>query len=389
MTRLLIRLFIREPDNTEDWRIRTAYGNLAGGVGIFCNMLLFFGKYLLGTLLGSIAITADAVNNLSDASGNIVSLIGFRLGAKKPDPKHPYGHARYEYLAGLVVCVIILAIGLSLAKESIGKILHPSRVVFSWITVGILLASVLVKLWLFLFYRAVGRRISSETLLCTAADSRNDVLATGAVLVSIGLSRLTGWAGWDGLTGLLVAGFILISGFLLLRDTLSPLVGEAPSRELVERIEQKVLSYPGVMGMHNLMVHDYGPGHVFVSLHVEFPAEAEVLEAHDLIDRIEHDFLTEEHLLVTIHYDPIVTKDARVAELRSYFTEAAREFDPQITIHDLRIVPGTTHTNIVFDCVLPAGYDRPEQEVLAYFEARAREKSPDYVCVVETEQDYV
>lgn len=389
MTALLIRLFIREPDHTDDRRVRAAYGNLAGGVGIFCNVLLFLGKYLLGTLLGSIAITADAINNLSDASGNIVSLIGFRLGAKKPDPKHPYGHARYEYLAGLVVCVIILAIGLSLAKESLGKLLHPSRISFSWITVGILLASVLVKLWLFLFYRAIGRKIDSETLLCTAADSRNDVLSTGAVLLSIGLSQLTGRAFWDGLTGLLVAGFILVSGFLLLRDTLSPLVGEAPNREFVERIERKVLSYPGVMGMHNLMVHDYGPGHVFISLHVEFPAEVDVLEAHDLIDRIEHDFLVEEHVLVTIHYDPIVTSDARVAELRAYFEEAAHAFDPRLTIHDLRLVPGTTHTNIVFDCVLPAGYDRTEQELLTYFEEKAKERSPEYVCVVEIEQDYV
>ncbi len=389
MTRLLIKLFIRDAQNTEDRHVRTAYGNLAGIVGILCNALLFLGKYALGTLLGSIAVTADAVNNLSDASGNLVSLIGFRLGARRPDPKHPYGHARYEYLAGLIVCVIILSIGLSLAMESVEKILHPATPRLSPVMVWVLVASILVKLWLFLFYRFIGKKISSETLLCSAADSRNDVLATGAVLLSIGLSHLTKWSIWDGITGLLVAIFILISGFLLLQNTLSPLVGEAPDRELVERIEKKVLSYPGVMGIHNLMVHDYGPGHVFASFHIEFPAEADVLASHDLIDLIEHDFLLEEHILVTIHYDPIVTSDERVAHLRAYFTEAAKQFDPRVTIHDLRIVPGTTHTNIVFDCVLPADYDRPEQEVLSYFEAKAKEKSPDYICVVEIEQNYI
>ena len=235
-----------------------------------------------GTLFGSIAIMADALNNLSDASSNVVSLVGFRLAAKGPDEKHPYGHVRYEYLAGLVVCVTILAIGLSLLKESALKVLHPTAVVFSWLSVGVLAVSIGVKLWMSRFNKTIGQRINSETLMATAADSRNDVLTTSAVLLSTVLSHLTGWDVLDGLMGVAVAAFILWSGWGLMMDTLSPLLGESPSPELVEHIEHTVMSYPGVLGVHDLMVHDYGPGHQFASLHIEFPAEADPLEAHNL-----------------------------------------------------------------------------------------------------------
>ena len=283
MTKLLIRLFIRQPDNAQDHDVRSAYGNLAGVVGMVCNLLLCLGKLTVGTLFGSIAITADALNNLSDASSNVVSLVGFKLASKAPDAEHPFGHARYEYLAGLVVSVTILGIGFSLLKESVVKVLHPTAVGFSWLTVAVLIASILVKLWMSVFNRTIGRIISSETLIATAADSRNDVLSTGAVLVAAILCRITGWDRLDGLMGVGVAVFILISGWGLVMDTLSPLLGESPSEDLVDHIEQKVLSYPGVLGMHDLMVHDYGPGHQFASLHVELPAEQDPLEAHDLI----------------------------------------------------------------------------------------------------------
>ena len=388
MTQFLIRCFIKRPDDVKDAAVRTAYGNLASLVGMACNILLCIGKLLAGTLFGSIAIMADALNNLSDASSNVVSLIGFRLAAKAPDAEHPYGHARYEYLAGLVVSVTILAIGLSLLKESALKVLHPTPVAFSWLSIGVLAASILVKLWLSGFNRAVGKKINSETLMATAADSRNDVLTTGAVLLSTILCSLTGYGIIDGIMGVGVAAFILWSGWGLVMDTLSPLLGESPSPELVEHIERTVMSYPGVLGMHDLMVHDYGPGHQFASLHVEFPAETDPLTAHDVIDNIENDFLKKDRLQVTIHYDPIVTADASVGVLRARLKEHARQLDPQLSIHDLRIVPGDSHTNVLFDLVFPAGYTGDIDQMLAKMCQFVKEQDPKYCCVVKVEQSY-
>lgn len=388
MTQFLIRCFIKRPDDVKDAAVRTAYGNLASLVGMACNILLCIGKLLAGTLFGSIAIMADALNNLSDASSNVVSLIGFRLAAKAPDAEHPYGHARYEYLAGLVVSVTILAIGLSLLKESALKVLHPTPVVFSWLSIGVLAASILVKLWLSGFNRAVGKKINSETLMATAADSRNDVLTTGAVLLSTILCSLTGYGIMDGIMGVGVAAFILWSGWGLVMDTLSPLLGESPSPELVEHIEQTVMSYPGVLGVHDLMVHDYGPGHQFASLHVEFPAETDPLTAHDVIDNIENDFLKKDRLQVTIHYDPIVTADASVGVLRARLKEHARQLDPRLSIHDLRIVPGDSHTNVLFDLAFPAGYTGDIDQMLAKMCQFVKEQDPKYCCVVKVEQSY-
>ena len=388
MTQFLIRCFIKRPDDVKDAAVRTAYGNLASLVGMACNILLCIGKLLAGTLFGSIAIMADALNNLSDASSNVVSLIGFRLAAKAPDAEHPYGHARYEYLAGLVVSVTILAIGLSLLKESALKVLHPTPVAFSWLSIGVLAASILVKLWLSGFNRAVGKKINSETLMATAADSRNDVLTTGAVLLSTILCSLTGYGIMDGIMGVGVAAFILWSGWGLVMDTLSPLLGESPSPELVEHIERTVMSYPGVLGVHDLMVHDYGPGHQFASLHVEFPAETDPLTAHDVIDNIENDFLKKDRLQVTIHYDPIVTADASVGVLRTRLKEHARQLDPRLSIHDLRIVPGDSHTNVLFDLVFPAGYTGDIDQMLAKMCQFVKEQDPKYCCVVKVEQSY-
>ena len=388
MTQFLIRCFIKRPDDVKDAAVRTAYGNLASLVGMACNILLCIGKLLAGTLFGSIAIMADALNNLSDASSNVVSLIGFRLAAKAPDAEHPYGHARYEYLAGLVVSVTILAIGLSLLTESALKVLHPTPVAFSWLSIGVLAASILVKLWLSGFNRAVGKKINSETLMATAADSRNDVLTTGAVLLSTILCSLTGYGIIDGIMGVGVAAFILWSGWGLVMDTLSPLLGESPSPELVEHIERTVMSYPGVLGVHDLMVHDYGPGHQFASLHVEFPAETDPLTAHDVIDNIENDFLKKDRLQVTIHYDPIVTADASVGVLRARLKEHARQLDPRLSIHDLRIVPGDSHTNVLFDLVFPAGYTGDIDQMLAKMCQFVKEQDPKYCCVVKVEQSY-
>ena len=388
MTQLLIRLFIRHPDNPQDPHTRAAYGNLASIVGMVCNVLLCLGKLAVGTLFGSIAIMADALNNLSDASSNIVSLVGFKLASRAPDAEHPFGHARYEYLAGLVVSVTVLGIGFSLLKESVVKVLHPTAVQFSLLTVAVLVASILVKLWMSGFNRTVGRTIGSETLIATAADSRNDVLSTGAVLIATILCHLTGWNILDGLMGVGVAVFILISGWGLVMDTLSPLLGERPSDDLVDHIEQTVMSYPGVLGMHDLMVHDYGPGHQFASLHVELPAEQDPLDAHDLIDNIERNFMKNDHLMVTIHYDPIVTSDAEVGVLRTRLTEKLRQLDPALSLHDLRVVPGKTHTNVLFDLVLPAGYAGDKVELLTQMEQFIKEQDPTYNCIIKVEQSY-
>lgn len=389
MTHFLIRLFIKDRDNTKNMQVRTAYGNLSGAVCILCNVLLFLGKYIIGTVSGSIAIAADGVNNLSDASSNIVSLIGFKLSSRKPDEEHPYGHGRYEYLAGLVVCMIIMAIGVLLAWESIQKVIQPVEVAFDWLMILVLLISILVKLWMYFFNRTIGKIISSETLMATAADSRNDVITTAVVLISTFLCRATGIYIIDGIMGIAVAVFILINGIQLVRETLSPLLGKVPDTEFVKHIQETVLSFPGVLGVHDLMVHDYGPGSRFATLHVEFPAEKDVIEAHDVMDQIEQYFLDEEQLLMTIHYDPIMADNGEVEAVRNFLAEAAVRFDERLSIHEVRIVPGNTHTNVVFDCVKPAGFDRKDEEIREYFSKKIKELNPNYRCVIKVEQSYV
>lgn len=388
MTQLLIRLFAPKAEDTADPAARAALGRLAGGVGLACNLMLCLGKLAVGLIFGSVAIQADALNNLSDASSNVVSLVGFRLSAQPPDAQHPYGHARFEYLAGLAVSVTIMGIGFSLLKDSAVRAFWPSVVAFSWLTVAVLVASIVVKLWMSRFNRIVGERIHSETLLAAAADSRNDVLTTGAVLVSTLVSSLTGWYRLDGLMGLAVAAFILWSGWSLVRSTLSPLLGESPSPELVHHIEQMVLSYPGVLGVHDLMVHDYGPGHQFASLHVELPAENDALSSHALIDRIEEDFLRRDHLLVTIHQDPIVTADSAVGELRSRLNAYVRGLDADLSIHDLRLVPGEGRTRVFFDLVLPAGYAGDRDTLLEKIRDFVSRQDAAYQCIIKVEQSY-
>ena len=382
MTQFLIRRFIRHPNDPQDPATRTAYGNLASGVGMACNLLLCLGKLLAGTLFGSIAIMADALNNLSDASSNVVSLIGFRLAAKAPDAEHPYGHARYEYLAGLVVSVTILGIGFSLLKESVVKAFHPTPVVFSWLSVGVLAASILVKLWMSGFNRTIGRTIGSETLMATAADSRNDVLTTGAVLISTVVCSLTGWARLDGIMGVAVAAFILWSGWGLVMDTLSPLLGESPSPELVEHIEQTVMGYPGVLGMHDLMVHDYGPGQCFASVHAEMDSREDPLLCHDVLDDIERDALRELRVHLVIHYDPIVTDDAELNHMRTFVQETIRAIDPELTLHDFRMVRGAQHTNLIFDLVIPYSLVGKQAELKHRIDERVQQEDRKYYTVI-------
>ena len=388
MTEWLVRHFVRMSEQTDDPAVRMRYGQFAGIVGIICNVMLCLGKGAIGLVSGSVSIVADAVNNLSDAASNIVSLLGFKLASRPADPEHPYGHGRYEYLAGLVVAALVLAIGINLAWSSVQKIIAPSPTEFSGALVAVLVLSIAVKLWMAAFNRSIGRRINSDTLEATAVDSRNDVISTAAVLACACISRATG-VDLDGWAGLAVGAFICWSGVGLLRDTVSPLLGQAPSPELVEHIHDKILSYPGVLGTHDLMVHDYGPGRQFASAHVEMAAEADPLESHDLIDNIEQDFKMEDGLIVTFHYDPIVTDDPEVRDMRHWISHAVEEIDPRITVHDLRCVPGPTHTNVIFDCVRPAGSALSADELRERVARLVQGHYPRTIAKITVDESYV
>ena len=370
--------------------MRTAYGNLAGAVGIVCNALLCAAKLLMGTLFGSISVTADAVNNLSDASSSIITLVGFKLSAKPADKEHPYGHARIEYLAGLAVSVLIIVIGFELARTSLDKILHPTPVAFSWLTVAVRAGSIGVKLWMAMFNRTIGRRIGSATLEATATDSRNDVISTAAVLAALVLGQATHLV-LDGWMGLAVALFILYSGIGLIKETVDPLLGEAPSEELAQHIARKVLSYDGVLGTHDLMVHDYGPGRCFASVHVEMAAEKDVLESHDIIDNIERDFHDNDNIHLVIHYDPIQTGDRAVGTLRAWVEGQLKTISPQLSMHDFRTVRGPTHTNLIFDVVVPAGFALDDAALRARIQQLAQQKNTQemkYYTVVTVDHSY-
>ena len=388
MIERLIERRIPHADDTKDKAVRSAYGKAASVVGIGCNALLFAGKLAAGTLSGSVAITADAVNNLSDASSSIISLLGFKLADRPADADHPYGHGRYEYLSGLMVAVMILVIGVELMKSSAQKIIAPTPVSFSWVTVGVLAASIAVKLWMAMFNRRIGRKIDSQTLIATADDSRNDVISTAAVLAATLIAHFTGLT-LDGYMGAAVALFILVSGFGLVRDTIDPMLGQAATPEQVKAIRQKIMGYPGVLGTHDLMVHDYGPGRVFASVHVEMAADEDPLLSHEVIDNIERDFLAQDRIHLVVHYDPVVTDDPRVSVMREKVAAIAAQIHPQMTIHDLRIVPGPTYVNVVFDCVVPYGMAMDEKEIKRQISSSVRAAYPNYFCVITLEHSFI
>lgn len=331
---------------------RAAYGKLSGAVGIACNLLLFAGKLAVGLAAHSVSITADAVNNLSDASGAVVTLVGFRMAEKPADRDHPFGHARVEYIAGLVVSALILLVGAELAKSAVEKILHPAPVDISPVTMAVLAVSVAVKLWLSRFNRALGRQIDSAALMATAADSRNDALSTGAVLLSALVSRHTGW-GIDGYTGLAVALFILWSGIGIARDTVNPLLGQGADPALGQALAKMLTANPKVLGFHDLMVHDYGPGQRFATVHVEMDAREDPLLCHDIIDGLERSCLDELKVHLCIHYDPIVTDDPELNRMRQVVTDCLARLDPGLSVHDFRMVRGAARTNLIFDLVVP------------------------------------
>ena len=353
MTQLLLRLFVRNYTDTGSPEVRTACGWLAGWVGIVVNVLLFLGKLIAGALTGSVSITADAVNNLSDAAGSVVTLLGFRLAAKPADDEHPYGHDRAEYLAGLAVAALILLIGVELVKTSIKKIIAPTEVAFSAAAAAVLLVSIACKLYLALFDRKLGKMIQSPALEAAAADSRNDVISTAAVLAAAVISRVSG-VQVDGWAGLAVALFILWSGVGIAKDTIDPLLGHAPDEQLVHTIANEIRGYDArVLGIHDLMVHDYGPGRRFASVHVELDAREDVLAAHELIDSIERDVKKKLRIELVIHYDPIVTDDQELTEMRARVETVIHTIDDRLSLHDFRMVRGVEHSNLIFDLVIP------------------------------------
>ncbi len=386
MTNFLVRKFIRNYKNIKDINVRNSYGEFAGIVGIICNTILFFMKIIAGTMFGYVSITADAVNNLSDASSSVVSLMGFKMSGKPADEEHPYGHGRYEYLSGLIVAVLIMVIGVELLKSSVEKVIFPSEVEFSLIAVIVLVLSIVIKLWLALFNYSLGKKIKSATLKATGADSRNDVIATIAVLSAILISYFSGIQ-LDGIMGILVSLFILYSGIGIIKDTLDPLLGRAPEREFVEEIRRKILTYPGVLGTHDLLIHDYGPGRQFASVHIEMAAEGDILETHDILDTIERDF-NKEGLNMIVHFDPIVTSGDKVSNLRTWISEKIAQIDSNLTIHDLRAVTCKTHTNIFFDCVVPSDFNMTEEELNEKICKLVSDEYPSYKCIITFDKSF-
>ncbi len=387
MTGLLLRLFIKDYQNTRSPVVRASYGKLAGSTGIFCNLLLFIGKLAAGIISGSVAITADAVNNLSDAASSIVTLIGFKMAERPADKEHPYGHARMEYLSGLAVAGLILVIGVELGKSSLDKIIHPELIDFSALIVGILLVSIAVKLWMAFFNTTLGRRINSATLIATAADSRNDVISTTAVL----LSCLVGYffnLPIDGYVGLLVAAFIIWSGCSIAKETISPLLGQPADPELVAAIRDLILSHEKILGLHDLMVHDYGPGQCFASVHVEMDSKEDPLICHDIIDDIERDILNELKVHLVIHYDPIVTDDAELNHMRRLILHEIHDINPELSIHDFRMVRGPGHTNLIFDLVIPYSMQEQQDKLKQHIDRRVQFEGKQYYTVITFDNKY-
>lgn len=381
MFQLLSKLFIKNHEDYTDPKVRQSYGILAGAVGILLNFLLFAAKALAGFLSHSIAITADAFNNLSDAGSSVITLIGFRLSGQEADSDHPYGHGRIEYLSGLVVAAIILLMGVELIKSSFSKILHPELPDFSPVIVFILTLSILVKLYMYMYNHRISVRIDSAAMKATAADSLNDCIATAAVLASSLIGHFTG-VSIDGWCGLIVGIFILRAGIEAAKDTIDPLLGKAPDPAFVAHIRSIVLSHPEVLDVHDLLVHDYGPGRMMISLHAEVPAEGDFLKLHDIIDNIERELQTTLSCSAVIHMDPVLTKDSETSRLHEIVSSLAKQLDPSVSVHDLRLVKGPTHTNVIFDVAVPFQFRMDDPEIRAYFSEKIRLLDGSYFCVV-------
>lgn len=388
MTELLVRCFIRDSDQVEDAKVRQAYGRLSGLVGIVCNVILFTCKLLAGLMTGAVSIMADAFNNLSDAASSIVTLIGFYMAGKPADLDHPFGHGRIEYLSGLFVAAAILMTGFELLKTSVEKILHPETLSFSAVSIVILIASILMKMWMARFNFNLGHKIKSKAMQATATDSLSDCIATSAVLVGVVVTMITG-KNIDGFIGVLVALFVCVAGFNAAKETIQPLLGQAPDPDLVDNIKKRVMQEDMILGIHDLVIHDYGPGRRMITLHAEISYKEDIMEAHDMIDNVERDLMQEFQCTATIHMDPVVTDDEELNLMREKVEALVRTLDASWKIHDFRMVRGNTHSNLIFDLVVPTDALKDKFEIEAKVRDLIHIMNPNYNAVITVEQSYV
>ena len=389
MTEFLIKHFIKDYKEVEKVSVRTAYGVLASIVGIFCNVFLFAVKFVVGFILNSVSVTADAFNNLSDAGSSIISFVGVKMAEKPADRDHPFGHGRIEYIAALVVSFLVLEVGFTFLKDSIGKIQTPEALNFQTVSVAILIVSIAVKLWLGLFNRKLGERINSKVMMAVFTDSMGDVITTGATILSLIFFRLTG-INIDGIVGVGVALVVMWAGVGIARDTLEPLIGEAIDPEVYKEIKSFVESYDGIEGTHDLLVHNYGPGRSMASIHAEVPNDVDIEQSHEIIDRIEREAAKKLGIFLVIHMDPVEMKDQRVLQVRDRAVQILKELDPACSIHDFRMVHGENQINLIFDMVIPIEYDEEMRKELPQKLAdRLKESDPRYECVITVEYDYV
>ena len=389
MTEFLVKRFVKDYQQTEAVQVRTAYGTLSSMVGIFCNVLLFGAKLLIGLLINSISVMADAFNNLSDAASSIIGFIGVKMAEKPADDDHPFGHGRIEYIAAFIVAFIVIQVGFSLFKTSLNKILNPESMSFKWISIVILSLSVAVKLWLSLFNRTLGKRINSKVMLATAADAMGDVVTTSATMLSIAVFGIFG-VNIDGIVGIAVSVVVMIAGVNIAKDTLAPLIGEAIDPQLYEQISNFVESFEGFLGTHDLIVHNYGPSKSMASIHAEVPNDVNVERSHEVIDQIEHEAARRFGLLLVIHMDPVETHDGRIREFRDMLGEVLTELDSRLSFHDFRMVDGVEHINLIFDLVVPREYKAAVQDNLkARISAAVRKRDPRCACVITVENSYL
>lgn len=385
---LIKKTFIKHHTQLQLPEVRYAYGKTAGAIGILTNLLLFAAKIAVGILSGSITVVADAINNLSDAGSSIITLLGFKISAKPADEEHPFGHARFEYVSGLIVAFIVVAIGLMLGKSSVEKIIAPTPLSFSAVTFLVLGAAILTKLFLALLYYDFGKAISSDALKASAADSRNDVIATCSVLVAGFIYYFSG-LNLDGYMGVAVSLFILISGIKLVKETVDPLLGTPPSKDLVKEIKEKLLAYDGVLGIHDLMLHSYGATQIFASVHVEVDAEVDALISHDLVDNIEREVFAALNVHLSVHTDPVAANNPESDRLQAKVTQTLLALNPALSLHDFRMVQGNTHTNLLFDCVVPYDVTITKEEVLTALNAAFKEEETTYYFVFYFDRNYV
>ena len=387
MHSILVKLFIRDSENVRNPQVRTAYGTLGSVTGIVTNILLAILKYVAGMLSGSISVTADAINNLSDAGASIISLVGVKLSAKPADKGHPYGHGRLEYISALAVAFLVLLMGIELFKSSVDKITNPVPVNFSLISLAILVFSIVAKLWLGFFNKKLGKKINSAPMMAVMKDCFSDCLATGVAAIAIIVSAFSD-INVDGYLGIIVACFIFIAGFNILKETMADLLGKPAEKEFVDEITAKILSYDKIVGVHDMIIHDYGPGRKFASAHAEVPSNEDIMEIHDVIDIIERDILNEFGMIISIHMDPIVVDDEKINMLRQMTSELVTEMSEEMSIHDFRVVDGPTHTNLIFDLIVPHKYKLSNDEVCKEVEKNLSKIDERYFAVITVEHSF-